>query len=306
MAPELGTHALTQALGQCLGEAVGEGLQQDRVVVVMLGLEARDVRVDADAGSDRERADPVLLATVGGRDEVGQAEIRALGRLVHLLAQEVQGGFALRVLHADVVADAVGRPQAEHGLGRQPLLADDALEHRAGIAVQLAGLGADDLVGEDGRELAGQLPGLEERRPVDVEAAVGRLQRRNVHASGLVRCRWRVAVPAALEFLPARMFQRDQALGVAAVAVACADFGIVGFVGGDEGLAQVARDQRLRHAHRARGIPSPHTRGVPCSGGRSSAQCARARWWRRRSAVAGRSPGAPSRGRRGSSPPATG
>ncbi len=29
----------------------------------MLGLEARDVRVDADTGSDCERADPVLLAT---------------------------------------------------------------------------------------------------------------------------------------------------------------------------------------------------------------------------------------------------
>ncbi len=36
------------------------------------------------------------------------------------------------------------------------------------------------------------------------------------------------------------MFQRHQALGVATVAVAGADLGIVGFVGGDEGFAQVA------------------------------------------------------------------
>ncbi len=146
-----------QALGQGFGEAVGQRLQQDRVVVVMLGFEARHVGIDADAGGDRERADPVLPAAVGRGDEIGQAEIRALGRLVHLLAQEVQGGLALWVLHAHVVADAVGRPQAEHGLGGQPLLADDAVEHRAGIAVKLAGLAADDLVGEDRRELAGKL-----------------------------------------------------------------------------------------------------------------------------------------------------
>ncbi|KAG1249785.1 hypothetical protein G6F68_013143 [Rhizopus microsporus] len=145
VSPESGTHALMQALGQRLGEAVGERLQKDRVVVVMLGLEARDVRVDADTGGDRERADPVLLAAVGRGNEIGQAEVRALGRLVHLLAQEVQRGFALRVLHAHVVADAVGRPQPEHRLGGQPLLIDDAGEHRAGGLVQVAGLGADEL-----------------------------------------------------------------------------------------------------------------------------------------------------------------
>jgi hypothetical protein len=33
-----------------------------------------------------------LLAAAPGGDEVGQAEVRALDRLVHLLAQEVQGG----------------------------------------------------------------------------------------------------------------------------------------------------------------------------------------------------------------------
>ncbi len=97
-----------------------------------------------------------LPLSVGAMNRPGR--IRTLGRLVHLLAQEVQGGLALWVLHAHVVADAVGRPQAEHGLGGQPLLADDAVEHRAGIAVQLAGLAADDLVGEDRRELAGKLP----------------------------------------------------------------------------------------------------------------------------------------------------
>ena len=51
-----------QALGEGFGEAVGQRLEQDRVVVVVVGLEAGHVRLDADAGGDGEAADPVLLA----------------------------------------------------------------------------------------------------------------------------------------------------------------------------------------------------------------------------------------------------
>ena len=48
---------LVQLLGERLGEAVGERLDHDRVVVVVLGLEARGELVGAEAGGDRERAD---------------------------------------------------------------------------------------------------------------------------------------------------------------------------------------------------------------------------------------------------------
>ncbi|KAG1539581.1 hypothetical protein G6F50_014480 [Rhizopus delemar] len=99
---------------------------------------------------------------------------------------------------------------------------------------------------------------------------------------GLVGHRRRIGVPAALELLPARMLQRDQALGVAAVAMARADLGVVGLVGCDERLAQVARDQRLGHAHRARGGRHPGRgglvvrvdlqRGVRAGGGRAADQ----------------------------------
>jgi hypothetical protein len=43
-----------QPFGAGFGEAVGQRLEQDRTVIVVLGLEARQVRLDADAGVDRE------------------------------------------------------------------------------------------------------------------------------------------------------------------------------------------------------------------------------------------------------------
>src|SRR3546814_3425193 len=84
---------------------------------------------------------------------------------------------------------------------------------------------------EERRELAGQLPGLEEGRPVDDLQQV--LQRVVVEDgdAGLLRLGRRVVVPAALEALRARFFQRHQPLGVAAVAVALADLGVVGEIG---------------------------------------------------------------------------
>jgi hypothetical protein len=128
-----------QAFGERFGQAVGQRLEQDRVVVVVVGLEAGHVRIDADAGGDRERADPVLLAAVLRRDEVGQAEVRAFDRLVDLLAQEVQAWLAAvdagQWLQHHVVADAVRRPQAEHRLRRQPFLRDEPTT----VVVRIAG-----------------------------------------------------------------------------------------------------------------------------------------------------------------------
>ncbi|KAG0928309.1 hypothetical protein G6F31_017763 [Rhizopus arrhizus] len=139
-----------------------------------------------------------------------------------------------------VVVRARGQAHAHAVVQRavEPFATQRVLLRGVVVAVAIAGLGADDLVGEDGRELAGQFPRLEERGPVDV---VDQLRERIVveHMQpGLVGHRRRIGVPAALELLPARMLQRDQALGVAAVAMARADLGVVGLVGCDERLAQ--------------------------------------------------------------------
>jgi hypothetical protein len=65
----------------------------------------------------------------------------------------VQGRLALRVLHATSSPTLLAghRPNTALAVSH---FADDALEHRAGVAVQLAGLGADDLV----VRIAGNLP----------------------------------------------------------------------------------------------------------------------------------------------------
>ncbi|MNU89870.1 hypothetical protein D3C71_797220 [compost metagenome] len=78
----------------------------------------------------------------------------------------------------------------------------------------------------------------------------------------LCRRRWRVLAPVAGETLAACVFQRHQTLGVTTVLVAFADVGVVGVVGGDEGGAQVAGNQRLGDTHRARGVLHPHRRCV--------------------------------------------
>ena len=48
VAPEFAPHALVQVLGERFGEPVGQRLQHDRVVVVVLRLERRDARLDAE------------------------------------------------------------------------------------------------------------------------------------------------------------------------------------------------------------------------------------------------------------------
>src|SRR3546814_10062184 len=74
--PELLAHAPVQVLGQGLGQAVGQRLEQDDVVVVVVGAEALDVFLDADPGGDRETADPVLPAAILRRDEeIGRAHV---------------------------------------------------------------------------------------------------------------------------------------------------------------------------------------------------------------------------------------
>jgi len=90
--PELAAHAFVHVFGKGLGEAVSECLQQDRGIVVVVSLEARQMFFDADAGGDCEAADPVRFVELFRCDEIGQAEIGAFDGLVDLLTQAVQGG----------------------------------------------------------------------------------------------------------------------------------------------------------------------------------------------------------------------
>ena len=108
-----------------------------------------------------------------------------------------------------VVIDAVRREQPDHAARGQPALADDLLEHAPRVRVQIARLLADHRVGEDVRELAGELPGVEERHPVDVARQVfERVVVEDAHAEE-ARHRRHVRVPAAVEAVGARLRDRQ-------------------------------------------------------------------------------------------------
>ena len=152
------------AARRSLGEAVGQRLQQDVRIIVVLGLEAREMRLDA-VDADREAADPVLAV---GIDEVGEAHVGAALALLHLLAQERQAH--LRRCRRATSTSSPSRRQRHRPttpLRGQPLLGDDLVEHRLGIGEQAARAFADDSIVEDRGIIAGQLPGAEEGRPVD-------------------------------------------------------------------------------------------------------------------------------------------
>ena len=73
----------------------------------------------------------------------------------------------------DVVADPVGREDADHAAGGEPVLALDPVEHGLGVGEELACLFGGRGVVEHVGVAALDLPGEEERRPVDVAPQLG-------------------------------------------------------------------------------------------------------------------------------------
>ncbi len=160
-----------EPLGEGLGQPVGEGLRQDRRVVVVGRLELGDDLLEAVPGRDRERADEVGDAGVGGGDEVGERDVRPAIGLGHLLAErpEDRARFLAVVVapDRDVVAIAVRGPEAHDRAGRQPPLGDEPLEQRERVAMEIASGSTQPGVVQDRRVGPAHLPGREERRPVD-------------------------------------------------------------------------------------------------------------------------------------------
>src|SRR3546814_18579278 len=84
IAPQHGADVLVQPLGERLGKAVGDRFQEDTRIIVMIGAEAGQMRLDPVPGGHREAADPVAL----GIDEIGVAHIGPPLAPGDLLAQE--------------------------------------------------------------------------------------------------------------------------------------------------------------------------------------------------------------------------
>src|SRR3546814_4220 len=112
--------------------------QEDTRIIVMIGAEAGQMRLDPVPGGHREAADPVAL----GIDEIGEAHIGPPLALGDLLAQERDADIARAIGgllgHDDVVDLAPARPQPGDGLGGQPLFGDDAVEHRLRVLPKTA------------------------------------------------------------------------------------------------------------------------------------------------------------------------
>ena len=172
-----------------------------------------DAFVDTQARGHRERTEIILHTRITRRDEIREAEIRIASRLFILLAQAVPGhddGLAPFVgIEFDIVTAAVGRINRKHTVGLQPAAFDDFLQHRLRIGKHLLRFNTNDCVFKDLRIGTREIPGLEERRPVDTLGDLGEivvLQMFDAHKS---RRRRHVCFPVGLEGIGARRRQRN-------------------------------------------------------------------------------------------------
>ena len=105
------------------------------------------------AGGHGERPDVVDDPAVARRDEVGQRKVRPARRLDHLLAERVDDAdpAASRVVgvELDVVADRVGRPEADGRRGGEEPLLDDPIEQRQRVRVERSRGRTDRRIGQD-------------------------------------------------------------------------------------------------------------------------------------------------------------
>ena len=237
------------ALGKRLGEAVGQRLGQDRGVIVIGVLEAFDHGFFAEAGGHRERADIVAQAARPRRDEIGERDIGAALATRELLTQRMQGRDRLVSLliakNQNIVALAVRRPEADDGAGAKPLLGDHLLQHRLRIGEQAARRLADGRVLQDRRIFAVELPGGEERRPVDVIDKLGdRDVGQRMRAEKARHRRHVIAGPIQLQRIGARVGKRQPLLVLLAAGMRGRDPCIFGAHIADVTVARVARQQR--------------------------------------------------------------
>ena len=251
-----------QGFGEGLGEAVRKSRGHDRRIVVAGRLEGLGAFLLAVAGGHRETADPVRLGP-HRRDEVGQSHVRPtavrLGRgFDDLLAKCVQAGQLGRPgfvgVQDDVVAVGIGRPEADHALGGEPLLADDPLQHGLGVGEQVRRRLAHNVVGQDLRIAADQLPAGEERRPVDVSRQVGQvpgLERSCADEAGSRRV---IGRPVGGEGVVARLIEGRTGALVLTAGEGLAHLDVFGRRLGLQPVLFRRREQARDHAHRPAGV----------------------------------------------------
>ena len=128
-------------LGERFGDAIGERLHHDRTVIVIgLGEAIGDLAFLRARGHD-EGADIIGLAALAGATKSASARLGLPSRRsncwrrVWKVAELLRARFAR--IERDVVADGVGRPEADHGFRVEPVLLDDALQHGLRVVEEL-------------------------------------------------------------------------------------------------------------------------------------------------------------------------
>ena len=272
---------LRGAARRSLGEPVGQRLQQDVRIIVVGRLEPLEMRLDA-VDPDREAADPVLA--VGSM----KSARHMLARPSRFFTCWRRNGSRTSVVagqHEHVVALAPAAPQADRRRARVSQCSAMILSSIAcASANRLRRAFADHRIVEDRGIIAGQLPGAEERRPVD-RACAGRAAA--IRRTGGARA---AAAPA-----PCPRDRTESALARASSSVAsslCAAAGarlaqrliIGGGLVDQLGALRSVADQRRGDADRAAGVEHVDHR-ARIGRRRSAARCGPGWWSRRRSAA---------------------
>ena len=263
IAPQILAHALVQVFGKRLGQAIGQGLQHDGRVIVVRILEALFVFLDAQARCHGEHADVILHARCLRRNEIGQALVRPLhaidhgfdALLAHAVIRERHATARIVGVHLDIVViDAVGRQQGHDAIGRQPAPVDELFQQGLAFRVHLGGRVAHHFIRQNGGEGAGQVPGLEERAPVDIVGQGGQVDIFKHAAADELRFHGRAgAVEGHDHLVGARLRQRQDGQRLL-VGVLLADARVVEFDVLHIFVALFRCQQRLRHGHGTRGV----------------------------------------------------
>ena len=151
---------------QTFRQPISERFGHDRVVIVVVAFEARHELRHSNPRGDREGANVIGDAAALGRHEVGESLIFARGGLL-LLSQRVHSSDHIPAhlvgIQLDIVAGGIRGPESEGSSCDKQTLADDFVEKLAGVIVELF---CARLL-KNVRIASAELPGLEERRPID-------------------------------------------------------------------------------------------------------------------------------------------
>ena len=237
-------------LGKGLRQAVSQRLQHDVRIIVDIGFELRQMRLDAVACGHCKSANPVAIAA----NEIGKAHVRLAFTLGDLLAQERHADMRLGLFAIDnhIIAIAPTGPQTRNALCAQPFFVDDLVEHRIGIGKQAGRAFAHDFIGQYRWIIAMQFPCAEKRSPVDIVAQVGQVPFIIDMDTRLLRRGW---LHAFVDFkgIGACFFQRGERLCRLASA-GVTNMAIFGAGVGNKLVRHGVADQSASHPDSARGV----------------------------------------------------